>query len=1040
MNKKFYFILIFSLLNLSYQSLTDIQVIGGNYGFTFKFIIVGTTNEAISNASNIPIAIEIGGQDFTAECSVENTNTGETAIYSCTYNENINGAIYLKQGQESISGITSNMEIKPKNLNVNYKEAINLEFNKDNENWEYVIKGEIAEGNLYIGSLFYMDIKVNNTNGLSGCILSSKDGNNVEFKCKINKINQDLSNKIIIPKEHTSQSTLKFSPALTDDKIFLIYKDISFIEGKNLKYNAENKWEFLIIIPYQEIPAGTKCIVDILYNGILSQANCLSNDNSMLECTVKEDSQEESDLVKLHYMKSDLSTITWNNLTNVYEIPIEKQLRYISSYDLTYNIGIKKWEYKIKIPEDYLPQNALVTIDIIINNNKLFCECYHKNSELKCQVDTTINEEDIKYIKLSHEKKDGSISWESMNKDIPITISATITYENSYNLIFEENTWKFILKATPINQNKYKNFPISIKINYDEDKKVGIAYCYPDINNNKLYNCEVDYENQNANHLIIINGENNDNEVSVIWSTNIGEKKITLSSSLHYSNAFDLKYFDEKWNFKIKINDDLPNGSKVVVDIVYNEINSDTATCIYDINEQILSCTRDSLTQSPRESLILKKEQKKGSIIWEDLDISEVKMPITITKGLKRAYGLIFDIKWNFYMDVENIGIIPDNSFFLLDILQNDEETTARCELSSQSDTISKLYCYLDKEVQSRNDIIKINIEKKDGSINWSNYITISNNTISEFVSVPISFNLIDAYDMEYVDNNWIFKIVGKSDREIKKGETFKIDIEYILLSGEQEEVSKCWSEGGPRNTDIIFLCNVEKDSQSDEASIQIKYSQSEISSIIWNGGIYSNYKITLKGVNLILKKAYDLTLDKTWKFRIDYENEIGNFPSGSQIIIEVIIGNNKKSLKCSSLNNVNNKVIICDTGTSSKVDLIKIVDRDFSESSAKWIENKQDDYLIFVNVEFEYVNVYNLQFITNKWVFLLKKKGDIPLGSKFIVDIKYNNEPAIAICYNKEVNDELKCYVRKEIQSNMDLVQLYRVKTRESSITWTNL
>ena len=57
-----------------------------------------------------------------------------------------------------------------------------------------------------------------------------------------------------------------------------------------------------------------------------------------------------------------------------------------------------------------------------------------------------------------------------------------------------------------------------------------------------------------------------------------------------------------------------------------------------------------------------------------------------------------------------------------------------------------------------------------------------------------------------YHVNNWIFKIVGKSDREIKKGETFKIDIEYILLSGELEEVSKCWSEGGPKNTDIIFL------------------------------------------------------------------------------------------------------------------------------------------------------------------------------------------------------------------------------------------
>ena len=39
--------------------------------------------------------------------------------------------------------------------------------------------------------------------------------------------------------------------------------------------------------------------------------------------------------------------------------------------DLTYNILTKKWEYKIKISEVSLPENAFVTIDIIINTNKL---------------------------------------------------------------------------------------------------------------------------------------------------------------------------------------------------------------------------------------------------------------------------------------------------------------------------------------------------------------------------------------------------------------------------------------------------------------------------------------------------------------------------------------------------------------------------------------------------------------------------------------------------------------------------------------------
>ena len=42
-------------------------------------------------------------------------------------------------------------------------------------------------------------------------------------------------------------------------------------------------------------------------------------------------------------------------------------------------------------------------------------------------------------------------------------------------------------------------------------------------------------------------------------------------------------------------------------DILFNEINADTAACLY--NNKILSCTRDSLVQKRTESLNLQKEK-----------------------------------------------------------------------------------------------------------------------------------------------------------------------------------------------------------------------------------------------------------------------------------------------------------------------------------------------------------------------------------------------------------------------------------------------
>ena len=879
-----------------------------------------------------------------------------------------------------------------------------------------------------------MNIKVNETNNkIAGCVYSSKEENILIFTCKINGLNQKISDKILIS-ENTEGNTLIFNSESNQDKNIIIYKYISFIEAKKLIYN-DNKWKFLIIVPYQTIPIGTKSIVDILYNGALSSATCFSDDNSMLNCQVDKEEQEESDLVKIHYIKSERSTIKWSDLTKIYEIPIEKELTYINSYNLVYT-STKLWSFKIKYLEQIIPENALITIDMKINDESSLAKCYHQNDyELNCK--TQIVEEETLSLKISYEKKDGSISWENIKtKNIPITISSRITYIDSYDLHFTDNSWSFSLKANIIKDEINYKFPFSIKIEYGIEKNIGVAYCYPVENNEELFNCEVYYEEQSQNDLILISGSQED--VSVIWNTAFEEEKnIILLASLNYVKAYELMFLEEEWIFKIKVENNLPNGSKLKVDILFNDTQKDTATCFY--NDKILSCTRDSEIQSPSESLKLLIVKESGSVSWEGIEDLEVKMPLTIKKNLVNAYGLYFDDKWNFYLDIENIGIIPDDSYFELDILKDEEETIAICELSNrtQSTTISILFCHLEDEEQSRTNEIKINTEKKEGSINLQNSITELNNTISETNSEPTPFYLLDAFDMEFVDNVWIFTIIGKADRDLYKGEVFKIDIKYILLEGEFDTKAKCWTNGGAKNKNISLDCYAEKEGQTEKGLIQIKYFQSSVSTLIWNGGIDDNYQITLKGMSLILVKAYGLTLDKTWKFKINIEGK--QLPPGVQIVIDVKIGINLKSLICTSLNSAS---IICDTGTSIQNELITISENSLLDSSVKWIEKRQPDYKIYLNFKFEYVSVYNLYFdmTVNIWIFVLKKQGIIPLGSKLSVDILYNDIASIATCFYNDDNDELKCSVERENQNKMDLVQLNHIKTSESSITLLNL
>ena len=116
-------------------------------------------------------------------------------------------------------------------------------------------------------------------------------------------------------------------------------------------YNSDNKWEFMVDLGSQMIPTGSKSLIDIIYNSLSSTASCIAKSYYILKCTPDKDDQSRFDLVNINYLKSEKSTITWNDLTAIYEIPIEEELEYSRLYDLTYT-QLKKWNFKILLKEN----------------------------------------------------------------------------------------------------------------------------------------------------------------------------------------------------------------------------------------------------------------------------------------------------------------------------------------------------------------------------------------------------------------------------------------------------------------------------------------------------------------------------------------------------------------------------------------------------------------------------------------------------------------------------------------------------------------
>ena len=111
----------------------------------------------------------------------------------------------------------------------------------------------------------------------------------------------------------------------------------------------------------------------------------------------------------------------------------------------------------------------------------------------------------------------------------------------------------------------------------------------------------------------------------------------------------------------------------------YIDISSRTPHCIY--NDHILHC---GLINSNSRVYKLYSIKNKGGITWTNLREQYIDIPKNHTLNFKIAYGLFYTDKWYFFVNFTNAqGIINFEIFtiFILDIIHNGEETTAKCEI-----------------------------------------------------------------------------------------------------------------------------------------------------------------------------------------------------------------------------------------------------------------------------------------------------------------------------------------------------------------------
>ena len=170
------------------------------------------------------------------------------------------------------------------------------------------------EGILPINSKVIIDITRDSNPETIDCIVAS----NLLLKCETDITSNSLNTLPLfsVKKEKSDEASGKFLNSQDDDVFYYLYLEsqLTFSSAQNLVFNGNSKWQFDLSIT-ETLKDNTRFIIDVLYNNQASTATCIK-DSDKISCTVDENSQSTTHLVKISHTKSVLSTINWKSLSS----------------------------------------------------------------------------------------------------------------------------------------------------------------------------------------------------------------------------------------------------------------------------------------------------------------------------------------------------------------------------------------------------------------------------------------------------------------------------------------------------------------------------------------------------------------------------------------------------------------------------------------------------------------------------------------------------------------------------------------------------
>lgn len=462
----------------------------------------------------------------------------------------------------------------------------------------------------------------------------------------------------------------------------------------------------------------------------------------------------------------------------------EANIEFISNANPTY--------YKLKITlEQALIDNSFYQVDIKKDDSEEIVDCQSTSDYLICD---NIKGGKSNLIKLVKIRNNGSVKWiyEGSDEEFEksLLLKFEITYIFGYDLNFETDKWTFKLRESSANIHKsgyYFTINTILKKLDNTDLKAQ-ALCST-TENVYLQNCIVDKMIsplngiQEEKDLVYLSSENKDEASIFVKDTSLNSNKIiSRIMTLTFEKAYELKFINSIYNFKIKISETgLREGLNVTVDLFRESTEYHTGSCTY--SEQILSCVRDKKSgQQDEELFYLSFEKKYGSVTWNGKSSGKIRIPFEIELTHSESYYLIKqETNWTFNLKatVPINQSLPKNSLFIVDISYgSDGKTTAKCEGDKLvSKGMPGTFACEIEYTEDDNPEFKL-INKESGSVTWKNY----GEPIPIYEKILLTFG--KAYNMKWENSNkkWVFNIDFTNNKNIrlKITDIYKVDISYL--------------------------------------------------------------------------------------------------------------------------------------------------------------------------------------------------------------------------------------------------------------------